>query len=188
MTDTPTPPEPGQPLWGDDLNAYLLSLEARIASNEALFATAGGRIDAVESSVTDLDERVSALDGRVAAVESKPEYIFNSYSWQYTNSGPPPTGNQVRFDNADLTLATMAIFRLIDNDGADRTPLFQRLVDGSQLYIGDWDNAAVNHHFRVTGPANIATSDVTVPIEWVDGNGTIPNAKVNVGFLVPVTL
>lgn len=184
MTDTPTPPEPGQPLWGDDLNNYLLSLEARIAANEGLFATEGGRIDTVEASVDDLDQRVAALDGRVAAVESRPDYIFNSYSWQYSNAALPPTGSQVRFDNADLTAATSAVFRLIDNDGADRTTLFQQLGVGAKVRISDWDDAAIIHRYDITGPATIGAADATVPVTWVSGSGTIPNAKANVGFLI----
>ena len=188
MTDTPTPPEPGQPLWGDDLNAYLLSLEARIASNEALFATAGGRIDAVESSVTDLDERVSALDGRVAAVESKPEYIFNSYSWQYSNSAPPATGSQVRFNNTNLTLATLMDIRKIDGDGADRTPVFQQVGLGDIVRINDWNNAANLHRFRVAGAPTMDATNVQVPLAWEAGSGTIPNAKVNIAFLVSLDL
>ena len=91
MTDTPTPPDPGQPLWGDDLNNYLLSLEARIAANEALFATEGGRISAVETTVAEQGEWIASIDGRVAAVESKPEYIYNSYSWQFS---PAPAAHR----------------------------------------------------------------------------------------------
>ena len=162
MSETPTPPAPGTLLWGDDLNAYLLSLEARIAANEQRFATYGGRLD---------------------ALEAEPQYVFNSYPWQYSNLAPPPTGNQVRFDNSDLTQATTAVFRVIDSDGADRTSMFQLLDDRSQIRIQDWDNSSAFHHFRVTGPAPFGAGDISIPIAWVRGNGTIPNAKVNVSFL-----
>ena len=167
MSDMPAPPEPGTMLWGNDLNAYLLSLEARIAANEA---------------------SVSELTQRVVAVENMPEYFFNSYAWQYSNQSPPPTGNQVRFDNADLSKATQAVFRLLDSDGADRTQIFRSLGVGSQVRISDWDNAINLHRFNVTGPANIAASDATIPVEWVGGSGTIPNAKANVAFVVSLVL
>ena len=65
--------------------------------------------------------------------------------------------------------------------------MFQKLADGSQIRISDWDDATVLHLYRVTGPATIGPSDVTVPIEWISGNGTIPNAKANVGFLVAIS-
>ena len=174
MSDTPTPPEPGQPLWGDDLNTYLLSLEARIAANE--------------TTVSEVTQLTGELDGRVTAVENTPEYFFNSYPWQYSNQEPPPTGNQVRFDNADLSQATQAVFRLLDSDGADRTQVFRMLDVGSQFRISDWDDVAKLHRFNVTGPSNIGASDVTVPVEWVSGSGAIPNAKVNVAFVVALVM
>jgi hypothetical protein len=159
MSD-PTPPAPGTLLWGDDLNAYLLSLEARIATNE----------------------------GRITALEAKPEHLFNSYPWQYSNQPPPPTGNQVRFDNADLSLATSAVFRILDSDGADRKPVFQALRAGSYLFINDWDDAAAIHRFSITGAAVLGATDATVPVSWYSGSGTIPNAKANVAFLVALSV
>ena len=125
---------------------------------------------------------------RITALENRPQWVYNSYAWQYSNQAPPPTGNQVRFDNADLSLATVAIFRLLDSDSADRTPIFQQLTVGSMIRINDWDDATKIHRFAVVGPANIAASDVTVPIYWTSGNGVIPNAKANVAFLVALTL
>jgi len=136
----------------------------------------------------ELNAYLTDLAQRVVALEAKPAYVYNSYSWQFSNSLPPPTGSQVRFNNANLSLATSAVFRLIDNDGADRTPIFQQLGVGAQIRINDWNNAANIHRFSVTGPANIAASDVTVPVAWISGNGTIPNAKANVAFLVPLSL
>jgi hypothetical protein len=135
--------------WGDDLNAYL-----------------------------------ATLDARLTVVEDKPEYLFNSYSWQYSNAAPPPTGNQVRFDNANLSLAHSAVFRLLDNDGADRTQVFRMLSVGCQIRINDWDNVSAIHRFNVTGSATIGASDATVPISWISGTGTLPNAKANVAFIV----
>ena len=149
MTDTP--PVLGQDPWGDDLNAYL-----------------------------------AWLDARVAAVETRPDYAYNSYSWQYSNSAPPPTGSQVRFDNVDLSLATFMVARLVDNDGGDRTAVFRQLDVGSRIRINDWDDADVVHRFHVTGPAVVDATDATIPVIWISGAGTIPNAKVNVAFLVPL--
>jgi hypothetical protein len=148
-----TPPTIGQDPWGQDLNDYLATIEARLTT-----------------------------------VEDKPEYIYNSYAWQYSSLAPPPTGNQVRFDNANLTLAHNAVFRLLDSDGADRTAVFQQLGAGAQIRINDWNNAANIHRFNVTGPAVFGASDVTVPITWKSGQGTIPNAKANVAFVIILVL
>lgn len=146
---TITPPVLGQDPWGEDLNAYLASLDARLRT-----------------------------------VETKPDFIFNSYSWQYSASAPPPTGNQVRFDKSNLPTATTAVFRLTDNDGADRTNVFQQLRSGCQLRINDWNNASNIHRFSITGPAVVGASDAAIPVTWISGSGTIPNAKANVAFLV----
>jgi|SRR5580765_524275 hypothetical protein len=137
---------------------------------------------------TVLNTYLTALEARLTVLEAKPQYVFNSYAWQYSNAAPPPTGSQVRFDNANLNLATTAVFRLIDSDGADRTPVFQQLGVGSQVRINDWNNAATIHRFNVTGPATIGATDVTVPVAWVSGSGVIPNAKVNAAFLVALVI
>jgi hypothetical protein len=155
-----SPPTIGQDPWGSDLNTYLASLETRLATVET----------------------------RLTAVEAQPEYVYSSYSWQYSSAAPPPTGSQVRFDNVNLSLAHQAVFRLIDNDGADRTAVFQQLASGSLLRINDWNNATNIHRFRVTGPASIGASDVSVPVAWLSGNGTIPNAKANVAFIIALVL
>lgn len=143
------PPDIGEENWGDELNAYLASLEDRIA-----------------------------------VLELKPEYIYNSYAWQYSSSAPPATGSQVRFNNADLSLATVMDIRKIDSDGADRMPVFLNLTVGSSVRINDWNNAANIHRFNVTGAPTMDATNVQVPVAWQSGAGTIPNAKANVAFLL----
>ena len=165
-----TPPDIGSENWGPELNAYLEATEARTVINDQ-------RIDGMEATIQSLQERIEDL-------EAKPEHIYNSFAWQYSNQAPPPTGNQVRCDNADLSQATVMVFRLIDSDGADRTQVFRNLAAGSEIRINDWDDASNLHRFTVIGPANVGASDVTVPVVWLSGSGTIPNAKVNVAFLV----
>ena len=184
MSEAPAPPQPGATLWGDDLNAYLLSLEARIASNET-------RFDAQTDQIADLQQRTTDLEQQVVELEARPEYVYESHPWQYSKAAPPPTGSQVRFDNTDLSLATVAVFRLIDSDGADRTQIFRNLNVGSQIRISDWDNVDHLHRFHVTAAPTVDITDATVPVTWISGSGTIPStgsAKANVAFLVALTL
>lgn len=136
----------------------------------------------------DLNTYLATLDQRIDALEARPEYVYNSYAWQYSNLAPPPTGNQVRFDNANLALAHQVVFRLLDSDGADRTTIFQQLGVGSKIRINDWNNAANIHRFNVLGPAVFGASDVAIPVVWVSGSGTIPNAKANVAFIVTLVI
>lgn len=150
---TNTPPVIGQDPWGADLNAYLASLEARIA-----------------------------------ALEANPEHVFNSYAWQFSNLTPPATGSQVRLNNVSAPLATVIDIRKIDSDGADRTPVFQQLTPGDLVRINDWDNAAVIHRFNVVTAPTMDATNVQIPVTWLSGSGTIPNAKVNVAFLVSLIL
>jgi hypothetical protein len=133
-----------------------------------------------------LNAYLAALEDRIDALEARPQYIFNSYAWQF-NNGPPPAvstgGNsQVRLNNANPTLATLIDIRLVDSDGADRTPIFQQLGVGSNVRINDWD--ANIHRFAVTGPATMNVTNAQIPVSWVSGNGVIPNAKANVAFLI----
>ena len=179
-----TPPEPGQPLWGDDLNTYLLSLEARIATNEANMASLQNQMNSLNVETDDLTERVIVL-------EAKPEYVYNSFPWKFSASSPPAGAGELRLDNVDPMLATLIDLRKVDGDGADRAPVFMQLTPGDKVMVSDWDDAAQLHRFTVTGPPMIDATNVQIPVSWVSGNGTLPTAgqaKINVGFLVSLVL
>ena len=162
--------------------------QASIANLNADLAGMFARLGDVEQQASVNATNINNNGERITALEAKPQWVYNSYAWQYSNLAPPPTGNQVRFDNADLSLATVAVFRLIDSDSGDRTPVFQQLTVGSMIRINDWDDATKIHRFTVVGPASIAATDATVPVYWMSGNGVIPNAKANVAFLVALAL
>ena len=175
MTDIYTPPPaPGaDPPWGDDLNTTINWLHSHVTTLEEQIPLLQGQIDALET--------------RLTAEETKPEYLFNSAPWTFNNNPPPATANQVRLDNAQGSLATIADFRKIDSDGADRSSWMQLLDVGSFIRIQDWDNSAVFYRYRVTGKATFNTDNAQVPITWDSGAGVLPNAKVNVGFIVAFT-
>lgn len=157
---TSTPPVIGLDPWGDDLNAYFAWLE----------------------------NRINAMDVRINALEAKPEHVYNSFAWTFSNLAPPATGSQVRLDNVDLSLATLIDIRLLDSDSADRTPIFQQVKSGDQIRINDWNNAASIHRFTVTGAATMNATNASIPVTWLSGSGVIPNAKANVAFLVALIL
>jgi hypothetical protein len=209
MTDTVTTPPPpplpevGEEEWGPKLNDCMVYLYEWVTTNNALIQRntqdiidVKGMVEAQNAQIANLQGQIlttqgqiTALQGQVAALEAvgdKPEYIYSSTSYQFSNQAPPPTGNQVRLDNSDPTKATVICFRLIDVDGADRTRWFTTLTIGSSIRISDWDNSLATHRFRVTGPATIGSSDAQIPVEWDEGSGVIPNAKADVGFLIVV--
>lgn len=171
---TVTPPTIGQEDWGDDLNTYLIDLEKRIADNVQ-------RITLLEQDVADAQDDILAL-------QTKPDYVYNSYAWQFNNGAPPATGNpknEIRLNNADPALATVIDVRKLDFDGADRTPIFQQLGVGAKIRINDWDDAALLHRYTVTGTPTMDATNVQIPVIWLSGSGTLPNnTKVTVGLLV----
>jgi hypothetical protein len=140
----------------------------------------------------DLNTYLEYLEARIVDLENRPQYVYNSYAWMYNNGAPPATGsgvnNQVRLNNVDLTQATLIDIRKLDADGADRTPIFQRLVPGSMIRINDWDNAASLHRFDVTAAPTMDATNAQIPVAWESGGGVIPNAKANVAFLIALTL
>ena len=68
------------------------------------------------------------------------EYQFSS------NATEPPTGTQIRLDNADPALATKAWVPDVGVAGFDASTAFGLAELGSHLYLQDWDNAAVFTH------------------------------------------
>jgi hypothetical protein len=181
LSAQPPLPQPGQEPWGEDLNACVVWLYEYVVNNDARIATNEERLAADEVRYAELEERIVAL-------EAQKEHVFNSYPWQFSNQAPPATGNQIRLDNTDPMQATFAEFRKIDSDGADRTWIFHQLTPGDTFRISDWDNASVFYRFAVNGPPMVGPDSITVPVTSIGGAGVVPNAKVNVGFLISIII
>lgn len=171
MTDL-SPPDIGQPNWGLELNAYLIATETRTMLNDA---------------------RIDALELRLSSLEAQSNRVYSSAQWTFNSALPPAVtvGNQsqVRFDNSDYQQVTLIDFRTIDNDGADRKGWFQMLDAGSIIRIHDWDDSSVFQRFEVTGPVTFPdATNVHVSVTWGAGNGVLPSAKANVGFLAELKI
>jgi hypothetical protein len=180
VSELPVPPEPGQYLWGDDLNTYLLSLESRIVANEQRFAAYGPLITALEG-------RVDVLEDRVVALEARPDYIFGQAAYQFAVQMPPATSNQVRMNNANPQLATMLDFRRIDANGVDRTLAMDMVTPETLIRMTDADNGAVWYRFKATGPAvKVGLDNFNVPVEYHSSAGVLGAVEVNVGLLIVV--
>jgi uncharacterized coiled-coil protein SlyX len=208
MSDTPTPPAPGTRLWGDDLNAYLLSLEARIAVNEQRFATYGpriydleGKVTQLEGRVTPLESKVTSLEGqvtsladqvtglteRVVVLEARPEYVFGQAAYQFTNAAPPATGSQIRLNNVNPQLVTMMDVRRLDTDGQDRTVALEMITPGTLIRLQDFNDATKWYRYLVSGYQTMGAADnFNIPVTWHSGLGTLPNAKISVSMLIVI--
>ena len=125
-------------------------------------------------------------DSRLTTLETAPEYVYNSTPWMFSNAMPPATGNQIKLNNTNPSLATLIDVRKIDADGADRSPWFQMVAPGAIIQISDWDDSTTYHRFR--RPAQRRSVLPTSRSRWPgsSGLGTIPNAKANIGFLVNI--
>jgi hypothetical protein len=133
--------------------------------------------------------KIDAADLRTIVTELwDRQFVYNSYSWQYSNSALPPTGSQVRANNASLAAATLLEFRKIDNDGNDRSATLGQLKVDDRVRISDWDNASVYAAFDVTGPVVITVDTVQVPVISTGVAGVVPNAKAEVEMLWKVTI
>ena len=187
MTDV-APPEPGQTLWGDDLNAYLVSLESRIAANEARFDAQNVQLSEMQTQIDAQDTLMASMESRIDTLETRPDYVYDNAGYQFSNAAPPATGNQLRLNNVDPALATMIDMRLLDADGADRSQWIRMLDSYALLRIQDWNDSNVFHRYRVTAVATVDSSNAQIPVTYIDGAGTIPNAKVNVAFTVAIPI
>jgi hypothetical protein len=90
------------------------------------------------------------LEGRVAALEARADYIYNNYTWKYSNAAPPAGVGEIRFNHTNLSLATLINFRLIDWDGGDRTPVFTQLTTGTKIRVNAFADASILHRFTVS--------------------------------------
>lgn len=134
----------------------------------------------------DLNTYLAGLEARIVALEAKPDWIFNSAAYQFSNAPPPATGSQVRLNNSNAALATQIDMRVIDSDGADRSAWLGLLNAGDFVRLADWNNAAVFYRFRVIGAAVFTATNAQIPVAWDSGSGTLPNTKCNVGVFINI--
>jgi hypothetical protein len=102
------------------------------------------------------------------------------FAYQFNNGSPPPTGNQIRLNNSDQTLATEVWIRYETSDGVDIRHVLA-LIDADDIVaIQDKDNAATFRRYQTIGPAvdQPANQAVMVPVVHLNGNGTLPNQAV----------
>lgn len=197
IAEVPAPPplpSVGDLNWGPQVNECMIWLYQQHVENMAAIEENRQTIAALTDQVTILQGQVTALgitnldqDSRLAAVEARPDYIFDSSAWTYHNGTPPAPAGQVRLDTTTPIPATAMDIRMIDLDGADRSPWFKRLTTTSLIRITDWDDSTRWQRFRVTGSPTFDATNAVIPIAYVDSAGAIAsNQKVDVGFLIDI--
>lgn len=214
MSDIALPVIGAEP-WGEDLNAYLASLDAKVMGSQSAVTVLESRVDGLSTQVTTLtgqvttqagqingltsqcttlaaratvlEGQVSTLMSRVAALEARPDYIFGQATYMFTNLAPPATGNQIRLNNTTPNLVTVLDVRRLDADSADRSQAITMVTPGTLIRLADYDNAANFYRYRATATATkVGADNFTVPVVWHSGAGTIPNSKIAVTMLIVV--
>jgi hypothetical protein len=90
----------------------------------------------------------------------------------------PPTGSQIRGNNATFSSSTKLWIMEVTVDGLDVTVGLGRIKAGFQVYIQDYDNAAVYAVFNVTADATDSGGYWEVTVALASSAGTIPAGKV----------
>lgn len=148
-----------------DLQAYLLA-EVNDLSAAVVWANIPDA-NVPESAVTQHEAALSITESQISDL-SHTIGVSGLGIWKYrTETGAPPASGQIRFNNANVSLATEFFLSETNEGGVDVSTFLELLLqDGSALYIQDQTDAANfilieisssvdNGTFRTYGIANI---------------------------------
>jgi hypothetical protein len=90
----------------------------------------------------------------------------------------PPTGSQIRGNNATFTSSTKLWIVETTTDGLDVSVGLGRIKAGFQIYVQDYDNSAAYAVFNVTSDATDSGAYWEVNVALATSAGTIPAGKV----------
>lgn len=100
----------------------------------------------------------------------------------------PPTGSEVRLDNADPINATKLWARDTTVDGANVRNGLLSIEAGATIYVQEKDSSINWLRFETTGPPVGKTGYVEFPVEWAYGAGTLPEQRVRVVAITSISL
>ncbi|HKE76621.1 MAG TPA: hypothetical protein VKB57_23590 [Acidimicrobiales bacterium] len=106
------------------------------------------------------------------------EYQFSSATTE------PPTGSQIRLDNADPTLASKLWVRNLTTPGEDIHTLLLAWPAGTLVYVQDYDDHTRYVAYATTGAAVDKTDYVEFPVAWDASGLPLLTQKVSVILLV----
>ena len=139
----------------------------------------------------ELRRRIAALEARMTVAEvaiaafglrgAHASFSFNA------NTTTPPTGNQLRLNNASQTAATSMYVAHTTFDGMDATNGLNNIRSGDLIYIQDFDNAATWVRYTVSGTPINHGSWHEFPIAWESGPANVPFQKIELMPLYPNT-
>lgn len=108
------------------------------------------------------------------------------FEFQFSTAvSEPPTGSQVRLDNADPAQATRLWVRNTTTPGEDVGHLLALVGAGSVVWLQDWDDGSRYCRFRVTGAAVEKTGYVEWPLEFTAAGEALAAQKISLGVAAP---
>lgn len=101
----------------------------------------------------------------------------NEFMFESTPTAPP-TGSEIRFNNANQALATLVWVKNTSVDGADVTAALGLTQAGSVIYIQDKDDATKYQRYKATGAAVNKGTYTEIPVSWQNGGAALPEQRV----------
>lgn len=100
-------------------------------------------------------------------------------SWSFNaNTSSPPTGNQLRLNNASQTAATHMYLSHTTFDGMSVSQGLANIQQGHLIYFQDFDDATKWVRYTVSGPPVTHSSWTDFPITFESGPANVPFQKI----------
>jgi hypothetical protein len=129
---------------------------------------------ALEAATKQYVDAVGA--GGIGTVNS---FTFNSSTTE------PPTGNQIRLNNATQSSATLLWISQTTFDGLDISIGLSRITTDYQIYIQDFDDSTKWILFNATGNGTDKGSYWEIPVSYSAGPANLPTQKVALQTITP---
>lgn len=153
------------------LSAYFNMLQRELVG---VVEAAGMVLDAEDD--TQLLQAIRRLRGGAAT-------NFGQWLWSDSQAGNPGAGC-IALDNATPGSATTLFITEASTESVDFTQSLSLLRAGDTITIQERDTAELSHRLRVTGPATDQGSYRTIPVEYVSGEGGLPEPEAVVSVLL----
>lgn len=108
---------------------------------------------------------------------------FGQWLWSSSQAGNPGAGC-IALDNATPGSATTLFITEASTEGVDFTQSLGLLRAGDTITLQERDTAELSHRLRVTGPASDEGSYRSIPVEYVSGEGGLPEPEAVVSVLL----
>lgn len=125
------------------------------------------------------EQGIEGAQGPPGAGRTLFEYMFESSPVE------PPTGSEIRFDNADYTLVTKVWARDLSADGINARNGWLTAEPGSGVYVQDKDDYTRYARYEITAATVGKTGYVELPVVYVAHENTIPEQRVVVSLTTP---